>query len=429
MKRLGNAMFPQPLGNNFRWIWSGSTAGNLADGILLTAGPLLVASITREPFAVAAALFLQRLPWLFFGVLAGALVDRLDRRSLTIQVDLVRAGVLGLLAAAVVFGQLNLTVVYVAMFVLGTAETIADNAATTLLAVAVPKHALGQANARVFGAMVVTNQLAGPPLGAFLFALGSALPFGVNAACFAGASMLVSNVELPQQHEKEQRTTSVRQDVGEGLRWLWSHSAVRTLALMITLFNVTFGAAFSVWVLYAFERLGLGELGFGVLMTASAIGGLIGSAAFRRLELRFSYSLLLRVGLAIETLTHLTLALTTSPFLAGAVMLIFGAHAIVWGTTSTTIRQRAVPEPLLGRVTSVYLLGSTGALSLGTLIGGAIAQRWGITAPFWFAFVGSALILLLLWRSISYVVQAADLEEAPADLTPADPLSPPRPNA
>lgn len=421
-------MFPQPLGKNFRWIWSSSTAGNLADGILLAAGPLLVASITRDPLAVATALFLQRLPWLLFGVFAGALIDRLDRRLLTIQVDLFRAAVLGLLAAAIISGHLNLAVIYVALFLIGTAETIADNTATTLVAVTVPKGLLGQANARLFGSVVVTNQLAGPPLGAFVFALGSALPFGLNTACFVGAGLFVSKVELPQRRQREKRSTSVRQEVIEGLRWLWSHAAVRTLAIMITLFNVTFGAAFSVWVLYAFERLGLGELGFGILMTASAIGGLIGSALFRRLEVRFSYAFLLRVGLIIETFTHLALALTTSPFLAAAVMLMFGAHAIVWGTTSTTIRQRAVPDPLLGRVTSVYMLGSTGALSVGTLLGGAIARRWGIIAPFWFAFVGSALILLLLWRSITYVVQAAGLEVSAADPKPAAPLNPPRPN-
>jgi MFS family permease len=77
---------------------------------------------------------------------------------------------------------------------------------------------------------------------------------------------------------------------------------------------------------------------------------------------------------------------------------------MVWGTTATTIRQKSVPEPLLGRVTSVYAIGSVGGLSLGTLLGGAIADRFGVVGPFWFAFVGSAVITALLWRSFRHLV-------------------------
>lgn len=214
----------------------------------------------------------------------------------------------------------------------------------------------------------------------------------------------------------------------EGLRWLWSNAPVRTLAIMITAFNITFGAAFSIWVLYSFQRLGLGEFGFGVLMGASAVGGVLGSSMFGWLERRFTYATLLRSGLIIETFSHLGFALTTSPLVAGAIMVTFGAHAIVWGTTSTTVRQRAVPHSLLGRVTSVYLIGGVGALALGSLLGGAIAQRWGVIAPFWFAFAGSAVILVLTWRAIAHVAHAADVEEAkPSESAPDSPFAtPPR---
>jgi MFS family permease len=91
---------PRDLGPNFGWIWSASTAGNLADGVLLAAGPLLVASITLEPLAVAMAVFFQRLPWFVFGLLAGAIVDRVDRRFLVVAVDICRGAVLAILASA-----------------------------------------------------------------------------------------------------------------------------------------------------------------------------------------------------------------------------------------------------------------------------------------------------------------------------------------
>jgi MFS family permease len=419
---LAARLAPARLGRDFRWLWSASTASNLGDGILLAAGPLLVASITREPFAVAMAVFLQQIPWLLFGVGAGAVIDRVDRRTLMVVVHLLRFTVLGLLTLTVALGVVSLPVVFVAVFLLGTSETFADNAASTLVATAVPKKALGQANSRIYASAVVSNQLAGPPIGAFLFAVGMALPFGANALCFLLAAVLVSRISA-QAVERDGEPRPLRHEVVEGLRWLWAHAPVRTLAVTIFAFNVTFGAAMGVYVLYARERLGLGEVGYGLLMTASAVGGVAGATTYRWLEQRFSLATLMRAGLVVETLTHLGLALTRQPLVAGLVMAVFGVHAVVWGTTSTTVRQRAVPSGLLGRVTSVYLLGAVGGLALGSLLGGALAQRWGVVAPYWFGFVGSALLTAVMWRSFLNIAHAAEVgpvsdEAPPEDLRP-----------
>lgn len=401
-------LLPPRLGRSFRWLFAASSVSNLADGIMLAAGPLLVASITREPFVVAMAVFLQQLPWLLFGVAAGALIDRLDRRLLTVTVDVCRGLVLGMLALTVATGLAEVWVVLLAMFALGTAETFADNAASTLVATAVPKEHLGVANSRFFGSAVLGNQLAGPPLGALLFAAGSAVPFGANAVLFLLAAVLLSRMRLaPVARERSGR--SMRHEVAEGLHWLWGHAPVRTLAITLTLFNVTFGSAMAVYVLYAHERLGLGAVGFGLLMTVGAVGGLVGSTAYSWLEQRFTMAQLMRIGLVVETLTHLALALTAEAWVAGLVMAVFGVHAMVWGSTSTTVRQRAVPERLLGRVTSVYLIGSVGGMALGSLIGGLIAQRWGVVAPFWFGFAGSVVLTVTMWRSFAQIAHAAEV--------------------
>ncbi len=409
MARIGETLAPHRLGTNFRWLWAAFTVSNLGDGVVLAAGPLLVASITQEPFAVSMAVFLQRLPWLLFGLFAGALVDRVDRRTLVIIVDVLRALVLLAVATFVWSGTASLAVVLTAMFLLGTAEAFSDNASNALVPSVVPKAELGLANSRIFGSMIVTNQLAGPPLGALLFGIGAALPFGVNALGFLLSVVLMSRMRLVPAERPEERK-SVRHEVAEGLRWLWAHAPVRTLAITITAFNVTFGAAFSVWVLYAQQRLGLGDVGFGLLISASAFGGLFGAAAYGHLQRRIGLAGLMRIGLVIETLSHLALALTTVPWVAGVVMLVFGIHATVWGTTSVTVRQRAVPERLMGRVSSVYFLGSIGATALGTLLGGWIAQHWGVIAPFWFAFVGSAVITVIMWRSFANITHTDETE-------------------
>jgi predicted MFS family arabinose efflux permease len=137
-----------------------------------------------------------------------------------------------------------------------------------------------------------------------------------------------------------------------------------------------------------------------------AIGGVVGTLSYGALERRFSLANIMRVGLLIETFTHLVLALTTSAPIALATMVVFGAHAFVWGTTSTVVRQRAVPDALLGRVTGVYTVGVVGGIVVGTPIGGLLARTFGITAPFWFGFAGSALLVVLLWRQFEHITHA-----------------------
>jgi predicted MFS family arabinose efflux permease len=236
-----------------------------------------------------------------------------------------------------------------------------------------------------------------------------ALPFATNAACFALGALLVSRVvtNLPVG-EPVQRRTTFRADVVEGVRWLLAHPPMRTLALTIVAFNVTYGAAWAVLVLYADERLGMDALGFGLLTSAIAVGGVVGTLSYGRLERRFALGDIMRVGLLIETVTHLVLALTVSPAVALLTMVVFGAHAFVWGTTSTVVRQRAVPDELLGRVTGVYTVGVMGGIVVGTPIGGLLARTFGITAPFWFGFVGSALLVVVLWRQFDHIAHAGE---------------------
>lgn len=398
---------PSRLGRSFRWLFGSVLASNLGDGILVAAGPLLVASQTRDPFVVASAFFLQKLPWLLFGVVAGALVDRLDRRLVIVTVDLLRALVLLVLVAFLVSGTVTVAVVLVTLFLLGTAETFADIVSATLVVGMVERSDLGVGNARLHAGFILSNQFAGPPLGAFLFAVGWSLPFGTAIACSLLSATLVARISLRPQAPRDP-DRSMRAEIAEGMRWLWQHPAVRTLAITIVLFNVTFGAAWGVLVLYSQERLGMSEAGFGLLMTSAAVGGLLGTSAYGWLERTVGLADLMRIGLVLETLTHLGLALTTSQYVAMAVLLVFGAHAFVWHTTVQTVRQRSVPYELQGRVGSVYMIGSFTGLLVGSPLGGVLARQWGLTAPFWFGFAGSALLVALLWAQFGHLVRDAE---------------------
>ena len=413
MIRLVDTVAPPRLGVGFRWLLASSWISNLGDGISIAAGPLLVASQTRDAFLVALAALLQWLPHLLFGLFAGALSDRLDRRLMVVIVDVMRAIVLAAIAATIVTGAVSIAVVLFALFLLGTAEAFADNSSQTLLPMLVRRQDLALANSRINAGFITVNQLVGPPIGAGLFAIGMALPFVGQAVMVAMGALLVSRIGLPVHRRDPERATAIRHEIAEGFRWTFHHPAVRTLVLTIFIFNITFGAAWSVLVLYATERLGMGAVGFGLLTTVSAVGGLVGTLAYGRIVARVSLGNLMRIGLVVETLTHLALALTTVPAVAMAIFFVFGAHAFIWGTTSITVRQRAVPQPLQGRVGSVNLVGVYGGLVIGSGIGGVLAQHWGVTAPFWFAFAGSAVFVVLIWSSLRHVAHA-DEEPAPA---------------
>jgi MFS family permease len=403
--RISEAIAPARLGRSFRWLLSATTVNNIGDGVVLAAGPLLVASLTGDAFLISLAVVAQRLPVVLFGLLGGVAADRFDRKRMVVVVDLGRALVMGVLVGTIATGSVSIALVLVALFVLGTAETFADSASSTLLPGLVARDDLGVANARLQGAFLLMNQLLFPPVGAFLFAAGPAIPFATNAICFVLGAVLISRIVAGARPPRISGA-SVRAELVEGFRWLLAHPPMRTLSLTILAFNITFGAAWGVLVLYATERLGMSAVGFGLLTTAVAIGGVIGTVSYGWLERRFSLADIMRVGLLVETGWHLVFALTTSPAVALAAMVVFGIHGFVWGTTSTVVRQRSVPDAVLGRVTAVYRLAIVGGTVIGTPIGGLLASAFGITAPFWFGFIGSAILVVLLWRRFDDITHA-----------------------
>jgi predicted MFS family arabinose efflux permease len=401
--RLAELIAPSRLGAGFRWLLTSSWLTNLGDGFALAAGPLLVASLTDDAFLVALAATFQWLPPLLFAPIAGALTDRHNRLRIIQLVNLARVGMLAVLVLAIATGYGSIGVVLTALFVLSTAEVFADSSTSTLLPMLVARDDLAIANSRLLTGMITFNQLAGPPLGAALFVIGSAWPFGAEALLIGMSVVLVSRIVLPAHVDADRSERHLHHDIIEGFRWVIHHPAVRTLVLTIFIFNITFGAAWSVLVLYASQRLGLGDIGFGLLTTVMATGGLLGTASYGWITRRVSLGDIMRAGLIVETLTHLVLALTTSAWVAVPVFLVFGAHAFIWGTTSVTIRQRVVPTKLQGRVGSVNMVGTYGGLVIGSGIGGVLAQHYGITAPFWFAFIGSALFVVVIWRQLSHI--------------------------
>ncbi|MBB5076673.1 MFS transporter [Nonomuraea endophytica] len=404
MIRVMERVLPARLGTGFRWLLASSWLTNLGDGLAAAAGPLLIATLTRDPLMISLSALVGWAPQLLFSLYAGVLSDRHDRRRIVMFANLARAVVLAALVVLVATGTVTVVTALIMLTLRAVAEVFADNATATLTPTMVDRDDLVIANARLGTGFITLNQLAGPPIGAALFAVGYTWPFASQLLLVLAGVLLVSRISLPPHGRQagDPKPDTIRELVA-GFRWTIKHAAVRTLALTILIFNFTFGAAWSVLVLYAQDQLGLGAIGFGLMSTISGIGGLVGTALYGAITRRVSLGALMRIGLIIETLTHLGLALTHSPWVAGGIFLVFGAHAFIWGTTSVTVRQRAVPHELQGRVGAVNTICVFGGLVVGSLIGGILATRFGVSAPFWFAFAGSAVFVVLLWRQLLHI--------------------------
>ncbi|MFI6906518.1 MFS transporter [Nonomuraea sp. NPDC050394] len=404
MIRVVERVLPARLGTGFRWLLASSWLTNLGDGLAAAAGPLLIATLTRDPLMISLSALVGWAPQLLFSLYAGVLSDRHDRRRIVMIANLARAVVLAVLVVLLATGTVTVVTALIMLTLRAVAEVFADNATATLTPTMVDRDDLVVANARLGTGFITLNQLAGPPIGAALFAVGYTWPFASQLLLVLAGVLLVSRISLPPHGRQagDPKPDTIRELVA-GFRWTIKHAAVRTLALTILIFNFTFGAAWSVLVLYAQDQLGLGDIGFGLMSTISGIGGLIGTALYGTITRRVSLGALMRIGLIIETLTHLGLALTHSPWVAGGIFLVFGAHAFIWGTTSVTIRQRAVPRELQGRVGAVNTICVFGGLVVGSLIGGILATGFGVAAPFWFAFAGSAVFVVLLWRQLLHI--------------------------
>jgi predicted MFS family arabinose efflux permease len=422
---------------DFGRLWAASAVSNVGDGVTLVAGPLLVASITTDPAAVAGAVFAQQVPWLLFALVSGAWADRLDRRRLVVTVDLLRACALAALVILIATGTVTVWLIYATFFMLGTGETLADTASSAFVPAIVPADSLPTANSLMSATFTIGNQFAAKPLGAWLFVVAAALPFGVNALTFTVAAVLAAGLRsipppaqqpsllrsgLPPAEPSSsprcdlspaqpssspysglppaRQSSSLRSEIAAGIRWLLGHRLLRTLAVTMAFGNLVFCAAFAIFVLYCRERLGLTDLGYGVLLIAFAAGGLLGTLVAPRLLRVAGPAAVLRAGLFVEVALHATLAATRTPLIAASIIIVFGVHTVVWGVVVTTIRQREVPQALFGRVTSVYSLLDLGGAALGSLLGGAVAQAFGLVATFWAAAAAMAVVAVVAWRSL-----------------------------
>lgn len=385
---------------NYWRILGASAASNLADGVFFIVLPLLAVRLTDSPILIAGLAIAGRLPWLFFVLVAGALADRLDRRVTMRNVQLFRVAVLAGLAALAVADGLSLPVLYAVALGLGIGETLFDTAAQSILPSIVEKEQLAAANGRLYGVELVTNQFVGPPLGGLVIGLSVPLALAGSGVGYALAAIGLTLVVGSFRPERTGPRTRITADIAEGMRYLWRHRVLRTLAIMVGVMNLSFTASQVVFVLYAVSPgpMGLSEPGFGVLITTFAAGSLAGSFAAAPLERRVGRVPLLFGSVIVTAVAVAVPALTANPVPIGASFVLSGLFVVVWNVITVSLRQRIVPDRLLGRVNAAYRLFAWGTQPVGALLGGLIGELLGLRAVFLLA--GLAGLTLLVTRAV-----------------------------
>jgi MFS family permease len=384
-----------PLGGAFWRLFSASTASNLGDGMVAAAAPLLALSLTDDPRMLSAVSFASMLPWLVLTLPAGVFIDRHQRRKIMATANFARAALFALLAALLVSNQINIWLLLLVVLCLAVAEVMFDMSSQAFLPAIVDPDQLERANGRLYAAEVAANSFVGLPFGAWLFVVAASAPFGIQALALALAAYLIASIRrTPPGSTVPTARADFIAELRTGVVWLWKHPLLRLLALMLGAANMCHMFAQSIFAKYVRDELGLGPRGFGLLLSASAVGSIIGGLVGSRIARRLGQSaaiVLAYVMFASLELLPWAFPQVWSVLVAGVLMAVFGT---VWNVLTVSLRQRLIPAELFGRVNSVYRFLGTGTSAIGALIGGQIAFHFGLRATYLASAVTLGAVLL-----------------------------------
>jgi MFS family permease len=407
------ATAPPPLGGRFAKLWTASTMSALGSGMATIAAPLYVAAHTKSPLIVSATTGVAWLPWLLFALPGGVLVDRVDRRRLMVLIDWSRVVAMGVLSVALLGGWSGIALLDAVLFVINTGEVVFRSASQAMTPDVVPRERLERANGWLIGGTTLMGSMVAGPLGGYLFVVSASVPFFVNTGTYAVSAVLVGLVAgtyRAASHSASGGTGGgqvqppIRTQLVEGLHWLAHQRLLRTMSVLIGMLNITLTAATAVLVLLVKERLHMGSVGYGALFSFMAAGGILGSVVGDRLIKAVTATWTIRIGLLIEAGMHLTLATSRSAYVVGVMFFAFGVHGSLWSIVATSLRQRLTPPEMLGRVGATNLFIAAGGNCIGAILGGAIADRFGITAPYWVGFVVAIIVSVTTWHVFSRAI-------------------------
>ncbi|WP_415954261.1 MFS transporter [Streptomyces sp. KLOTTS4A1] len=378
----------------FGRLWAAAVLSRFGDALRTAALPLL----TDEPLLITLVSACGYLPWLLFGLLGGAVADRVDQRRAMWAVDAVRGGLMTVFALAVALGHASIALLAALAFLLTTLQTLFDNAATALLPALVPGTALSSANARLMTGQQIAGGFVAAPLVPVLLAGGIALPYGVDGATYVIGAFLIASLRIPvPERAPRPAGATLRGDIAEGIRVLWRDRPLRALCWATTLSNIGMGALIATLVMHVKWWLDAGDGGYAAALTAFSAGSVAGGFLAGRFAARLGRIRGVFVAGVVQLMCLVAMGLIRTLWAVLVSLALFGVMSMVWNVSQRTLMQERSPREMLGRISAAYRTLAVAGAPLGALLGGAVATGWGPNAPALLAaavFVAAVAVLL-----------------------------------
>ncbi|WP_447003295.1 MFS transporter [Saccharothrix isguenensis] len=376
-----------------------AVSGSVAEGLMLSVLPWIAATITSDPRQLSLVNVVGQSPWLLFSLFAGVLIDRVRRSAVLASAYAVQGCAALALAVAGVTDALSLPLLVVVAFVVTSAQVLGDGATGALVPEVVEPERLATANTRLIVIDRGVVQFVVPPVAGFLVAYGLGTPAWVACAAAVVAFALVPGLRSAPAAPS---TKHPLRDIADGLRFLIATRLLLSITIAVALGSFAASATMAMFVLYAKDVLGLGSVGYGVMLACAAAGWVVSSFVVGRIVRKLGYAWSMRLA-QVGMVVTMALVAVLPPWAWAIGIAWFAQSAIVmvWNVCSQSSRQRFTPPALLGRVLTSHRALAWGLMPLGALAGGFVAAGFSLRAVWVVGAVIQVGALVVTWRGLS----------------------------
>ena len=399
------------LGTGFNRLWAASLSSNLADGFLRTAAPLVAVALTDDPVKISLLAAIVMLPWLFFAIPVGGLVDRVDRRKAIAFANFIRFLVAAVAAYVIAIEAITIEILYLVAFIVGVCEVVSDTAAQAMVPQLLDQSQFESGNSRLHMSETIVSGFVGAPSSGFLYAAAVFLPFIATSLGFLVAAALV--LYIPIQIKSDLSQSSTGENPNEkflaslrfGLAYLYRDKRLFRLVITTTAIGFAFSAASAISALFMIKQLGLAPIYFGIVLSVQGIGALLGAATTTRWTKSFSRGDTMAFGMIITTLATFALGFSSNIFIFTALSTLSSYFISIWNILLMSTYQTIIPNELFGRIHGARRTLVWGMMPLGSVVGGFIGTL-GLAMPFFVGGAAATFIAVLNYRFIRSIGQA-----------------------
>ena len=389
----------------FNRMWASSIISNLADGVMLAAVPLLAISLTDSPVLISLIGAMVMLPWLLFAIPIGAIVDRVDRRYIFAGANASRSAVVGVLALLIALDHVTIFWLLAAAFIIGVCEVAADTTAQSLIPQILEEKDFEKGNSRLQISETVIQGFIGAPISGFIYAAAIYLPFFINSLGFAISALLALTIPVKylQDIRQEGEVKTERRFVADmkfGIAYLFNQKVLRRLVVTTATIGLCYAMGSATMVLFIIKELGLQERFFGVILAIEGVGAILGALVASRTSSKFGRSKVMTFAIVASSAVLLIQGFSPNIYIFVALATFGGFVISQWNILLMATYQTVIPKELYGRIHGTRRTLVWGAMPLGSLLGGVLAN-FSLRLPL---YVGGALACVVSIASIGFLL-------------------------